>query len=318
MDELQFELLASIEQWNLAALWLLTALCVTTWIFVIARRARPHSLLHIGDRTEAPWGLLDLWTIMLIWFGAAMLVSAISARAPSDKALSRFAEGACILAATIGGTALLLFRYRRRAARLIIPRNVLVEVGVGLLAFLAFVPPIFWLMGMLTRVVEYHHDTLTQIQQDPSPQNIAAAYFAAALAAPIGEEFFFRLVLQSWLRRLRFPDTQLHGLACVYGDSGTSPSESLPQNASHSWPAILRKFGTLMGAWPIVASAAAFAAMHLGQGPAPIALFVLGLAIGFLFELTGSVLACIVVHACLNTYSLTWETLAALYQASPK
>jgi len=55
---------------------------------------------------------------------------------------------------------------------------------------------------------------------------------------------------------------------------------------------------------PVVASSLAFALAHLGQGLAPVPLFLLGLVLGFLYQRTGRLLPCIVLHAVFNGYSM--------------
>ena len=52
-----------------------------------------------------------------------------------------------------------------------------------------------------------------------------------------------------------------------------------------------------------------FAAVHYGQGLAPVALFLFGLALGFLYRQTGSIVPCIVLHFFLNFFSMFWLSL---------
>ena len=56
--------------------------------------------------------------------------------------------------------------------------------------------------------------------------------------------------------------------------------------------------------WPILVSAGAFAAAHIGHGPDPIPLFFLALALGVLYQRTHRVWPCITVHCLLNFVSL--------------
>jgi membrane protease YdiL (CAAX protease family) len=44
--------------------------------------------------------------------------------------------------------------------------------------------------------------------------------------------------------------------------------------------------------------------MHIGTGLDPIPLFVLGLALGYLYQRTHRILPCIVLHALFNGFSL--------------
>jgi membrane protease YdiL (CAAX protease family) len=276
----------------------------------LVRRVQGHELLTARPQSEAPWGLLDLWIIMMFWFVGGTMISAISAIKPGDKFLFGFGAAVATLLATAAGVAWLLLRYRGRVAERLLVRQWRHDVWVGIVSFFAVVPPIFWLMSLLVQFLPYQHETLDQIKASPTVLVILSSFFSAALTAPIGEEFFFRFVLQSWLQRLRFPDLPSHRLATIYGDAKTEISAA----GAEGRPIIATR--SPLRLWPIALSAAAFAALHLGQGPAPIALFVLGIALGYIFQKTGSLLPSIVLHACLNLYSLTWESLAAIEQST--
>lgn len=67
--------------------------------------------------------------------------------------------------------------------------------------------------------------------------------------------------------------------------------------------------------WPVGASGLLFAVAHIGQGPAPIPLFFLGLGLGYLYHRTHRVLPCIVVHFLVN---LTAVAQLAMYVAQHK
>lgn len=65
-----------------------------------------------------------------------------------------------------------------------------------------------------------------------------------------------------------------------------------------------------IGWWmPVVASALMFALVHVGQGLAPISLFFFGIALGFLYRYTGSIIPSILLHMMLNAFSMFWVTL---------
>ncbi|MCH8047083.1 MAG: CPBP family intramembrane metalloprotease, partial [Planctomycetes bacterium] len=55
---------------------------------------------------------------------------------------------------------------------------------------------------------------------------------------------------------------------------------------------------------PICISSLIFAMLHIGQGAAPIPLFVLALGLGYLYWRTGQLLPCIIVHMLLNGTSM--------------
>ena len=56
--------------------------------------------------------------------------------------------------------------------------------------------------------------------------------------------------------------------------------------------------------WPLIAASLIFALMHLGQGAAPIPLFLLSVGLGYLYRQTGSLIPCIVLHMILNSITL--------------
>ena len=47
--------------------------------------------------------------------------------------------------------------------------------------------------------------------------------------------------------------------------------------------------------------------MHLGQGAAPIPLFILAVGLGLLYQRTGRIVPCIIVHMLLNAMTLWIE-----------
>ncbi|PHS12995.1 MAG: hypothetical protein COA78_07515 [Blastopirellula sp.] len=55
---------------------------------------------------------------------------------------------------------------------------------------------------------------------------------------------------------------------------------------------------------PIFISSALFAAMHIGHGPAPIPLFFLALVLGYLYQRTRRLTACLVVHFLVNAQAM--------------
>jgi membrane protease YdiL (CAAX protease family) len=88
----------------------------------------------------------------------------------------------------------------------------------------------------------------------------------ACVIAPVGEEFFFRRILQGWLEKV------------------LSSSSGLPA---------------------VGLAAAAFAWAHYGQGLAYVPLFPLGVVLGLLAWRTGSIIPSILLHALFNTVSVT-------------
>jgi len=146
------------------------------------------------------------------------------------------------------------------------PLDLRLAIGTVLL----ITPPLLLLSGALNAIVPYDHPILDLLSKCRTPATLAAVWLSAVVAAPIGEEIFFRGVLQGWC-------------------------ESLAS----------RQVGAgRQSALPVAASALAFAAAHVGQGLGWIPLVGFGLAVGFLRSARGSLLPCIVVHAIFNAISV--------------
>ncbi len=131
----------------------------------------------------------------------------------------------------------------------------------------------------------------------------------------IFEELFFRGVLQAWLQRVGpgAADKLLIGgwdsqtnlaVPQLTAEAANPTTTELPSQATFS--------RTNRSVWPILATSILFALAHLGQGPAPVSLFFFGIALGYIFQRTGSIIPCIVLHMALNAFSMFWFTLRVL------
>ena len=60
-------------------------------------------------------------------------------------------------------------------------------------------------------------------------------------------------------------------------------------------------------------SSAVFALIHVGQGAAPIPLFLFAIGLGFVFRYTGSLIPCIALHFMLNAFTMFWLTLQLMF-----
>ena len=97
------------------------------------------------------------------------------------------------------------------------------------------------------------------------PPTLAIATMRPSARRSIAEELFFRRILQGWLES-RLPAPQRGGA--------------------------------------VLASAGLFAAAHMGQGLAPVPLFVLGIVLGWMALQTGSIVGCTLLHALFNAVSV--------------
>jgi len=92
--------------------------------------------------------------------------------------------------------------------------------------------------------------------------------------------------------------------ATISDDSATNNPYAASQSHTLQPRLTAALFDSPDQAWAVVLSAFLFAAMHLGQGPAPIPLFFLALVLGYLYQRTHRIWAPLVVHFLLNTSTL--------------
>ena len=205
-----------------------------------------------------------------------------------------------------------------------------------------------WLLSM---IVEYDHPVLSVLAENPTFVSIFGCWAAAVMAAPFLEEFLFRGVFQYWLERLsvsKLSNDQLFvGGANVVEEISSEPHEAssesfvtaelvepnndddvaLANKVLNPYPtpqrSVIRSIDVAattqrrFAYWPIFVSSLCFALVHLGQGLAPIPLFILAVGLGYLFRQTGSLIACVTVHFLLNFYSMLVFTIAVLLGETP-
>ena len=137
------------------------------------------------------------------------------------------------------------------------------RLAVGGLALVT--GPLLLISAALDQVVSYEHPVIDALTADHGPVAIAIVAITAVIAAPIGEELFFRRILLGWIDA-RVPSTG--------------------------------------GGVAILGSALLFGLSHWGQGLAWIPLVLLGIALGELARRRGSLLSAILLHALFNAVSV--------------
>ncbi len=220
------------------------------------------------------------------------------------------------------------------------------DIVLGIKAFGLLAGPVYLiqiLMG-LWGGQETKHPLVELVKNDPNVAFLVLSFFTAVVVAPFCEEYLFRVLLQGWLEKLVFekvdgptllaggpsaedlresqwPDIS-SGARAFDEESPTLPdSEETNPYAASELPADLskptdskhlpvsrRRFAPA----PILASSTIFALMHLTHGPDWVALLVLALGIGYLYQRTHRILPCIVVHFLLNACSVAMLLLSLL------
>lgn len=172
----------------------------------------------------------------------------------------------------------------------------------GLVAFTMWVPVVWIVQTALVSYFQYSHPSLDRLQQSNNPKILVDTWLTAVLIAPIVEELLFRGVLQGWLQRWS-PDSHPAFPAVILGNPRPPATDGPPAMATTQptrniyWPAI-------------VITSILFGLAHFSQGPAPISLFYLSLGLGYLYQRTGSLIACIVMHMMLNAITMTLFTIS--------
>jgi len=209
-------------------------------------------------------------------------------------------------------------------------RNILADIKLGAITFVALCFPVLVLQALLSQLVPYRHPLIDMLLTDPQADILVPVMFSAVIVAPLTEEFAFRLILQGWLEDLF--RGKLNGIWQVFfgwqtsemplpdqqpEEDTTEPSEAqtiTPIESSSNPFLSSTSSETQMEAsvagesatrwFPILVSAALFAFLHIGQGLGPVALFPLAIGLGYVYQKTRSVVACITVHMMLNGQSM--------------
>jgi membrane protease YdiL (CAAX protease family) len=203
------------------------------------------------------------------------------------------------------------------------------QVVAGALGFLLVSPAVYLLNGLAMLLWKKNDHPLEQmVLANPTALSVALALVSAVLLAPAVEELFFRAILQGWLtgrvlRRRASIDRELDAVDAsdpmppdvvdraleTVEEETRSPVPPSPPGLEA--PVATPADGRLVLA-PIVITSFLFAIVHAPQWPAPIAIFFLSLALGIVYQRTGSLLASFLMHAMFNGFSTLALLIAAL------
>lgn len=253
---------------------------------------------------------------------------------PREQAIVFASFGGATLIATGLSLGWLFLRFGKHEALGVASSHLRDDLRQGVQWFTMLVVPVVLVQIVLTRWFPTQHPLIEMLRSSGNLTLLPVAAFAAVVSAPIFEEVFFRLLFQGWLEKLHAAMRRTErGLASraerdavVFGgeswsswsgepplmddhpssESGGAASnpyqarwdQSSPQPAVNQPP----EASDPPVAWtPIVLSSALFSLAHLGHGPDWIPLFFLALGLGYLYQRTHRILACIVVHMLVNS-----------------
>lgn len=306
------------------------------WGVAVARVSRGQPILARDSHRRAAWGFVDILATVAVLIGLQLvagmllhrggLVGEGPTRSLDDYFAALMSSAACSLGAFAISWIWLALRTGATPGDLGIRKD---RVGQDLLiggaAFLMLAPLVFGVQMVLVLIVgPTQHPLILLLQKSPEIRLFAAASLNAVIVAPIVEEYFFRGLWQGWTESLRLP---LYGEELLFGrrpahavtkagvleSSIDQPPLSDSQNpylativeerpAPPDIPVSGAGERTIW--WPIILSSLLFALAHVSHGPDGVALFVLAVGLGYLYQRTHSLLPSIVVHFLLNATSM--------------
>lgn len=160
-----------------------------------------------------------------------------------------------------------------------------------------FVAPVVYAIQFLAVMIWTPHDHPVEdmIRNQFTLPVAYLAFLSAVVMAPVLEELLFRGLIQTWLLKLASRQTMQsrEPIAETWDADADATSAAATIGLSSRRPALQAIFLTSLF----------FAVVHFEQWPAPIPIFILSLAIGTVYHLTGSLLASIAMHATFNGLS---------------
>ncbi len=205
------------------------------------------------------------------------------------------------------------------------------QMGIGVRAAMLMTPPVCAIQFLTVQIWRSQAHPVEQMVLEKLTVGVAIlAVLSTMVLAPWIEELLFRGVFQRWLGRLvedrPLPTTTIQEKGrfgplepeneSFFLNSKAAPTESTPIDpgseilASSHQPA--EQPSSRFSSLPILLTSFFFAAMHLPQWPAPIAILLLSMALGTVYQRTGSLLAAITMHATFNGVNTLLLLLAAI------
>jgi membrane protease YdiL (CAAX protease family) len=249
---------------------------LAVWIHVGRSLRQGQSPMEREPHPAVPWTLGDVLVLAVLWpfleLGTLELLTGHGAPmhgALSTRDLTAITVGHLLW--TIAAVAYLEIKTGARPSQFgFDATHIARDVRSGALTFLAALVPVYAIQIVVSQwFAPEEHPLARLVTEHPSASLMALAVFSAVVVAPIGEELLFRVILQGWLER------------------------QAKQLRSRGGNAAL-----LAGGLPIFASSALFASMH--QGYARVALFVLALFLGYLYQQTHRIFPSMILHGCFN------------------
>lgn len=309
-------------------------LSISTGFYLIIRSSR-GPILRYEPRRPVPWGLiacaLAAFSLFSAFYSAWENLSSPEATAPAAEAaqsdsqvqedLSAGAAGQIVVIVfiTVGWVFIIAMLYRATPRDLGLPVSVQQfarDAFIGAVACVAALAPVHLLQVMLRYLLQMEqgksgHDLIKMLTEGgPNITLLVVASVLAVIVAPLCEELTFRLLLQGWLEK--WEDDQLGWrappLQVTVSVEGAEPLVLIEPLLEQPTPTDQPQqgLGGLPYGWtPIIISATLFGLAHLGYGPEPVSIFVLGLFLGYVYQRTHRIAPSIACHALFNLFTVS-------------
>ncbi len=360
------ELVALLGLMNLLILGLLTG-CLVMWVRAIIGWVKGKRLLEVHLWQPRVWGLIDilfigamivvLQTLALKSWASFSGIDLTEVKSDEDIPVSGMAIASFSYLLVLAIAVLwIVVRYRASLSHIgfafgsqpkdsTSPAEPFRNLKIGIGATVMTLPIIFGLMALVSLGMdqEYNHPLLTQMNKEGSLLAYLMAVFAAVVAAPLCEEFLFRVLLQGWLQSI--PQSLKHGwwflgaseterqadrlhsmgasvpaISSIQGvieatvvESPTSLNEAPvvaghnpydPPNVAFNTIGLSNDERVLPPLWPSFVTGILFGLAHIGYGLSFIPLILLGIILGLLYRATASIWPGLIIHFSLNSFSM--------------
>jgi membrane protease YdiL (CAAX protease family) len=337
---------------------------VAVWGWLIWRLIFRLPILPREPRRDVPWGLIDLllaFALYLLLSFAAITVVRVERQlkipAVDSAAVAMVADESlppALSEKTTAETELTLSGWRSMIAldsgiKLLVMLLVIVstvarlqatsfdfgltltrlgdDMRIGGVTFLAVYLPMIALQAALVYGLDwkYDHPLIASVTETKDLLLFALAGIAAAIVAPLFEEFIFRGLLQGWLEKLfggnatgemiltggrEEPEVEHFAPLISEDQAAVDPNPYASPQLPHIEHSFAFKFGksfapeTVYDWLAIFFSTIVFSLLHYSHGPAWIPLLIFGAALGFVYQRTHRLWPGIVAHMLLNATTM--------------